>query len=163
MNSGPVTLIDPIGNSPAIIKKSVLKKIAPTWMDVSIKMKNDPETVKIFGWILEMYGYAIASALHGVRHILHPDFMVQPPFDPILEGSFIIHYTYGNDYNTKGELTYGVTGDWSFNKRSYKQSSVPRNIILPPSGVPETVVQLVQMINEATANIPNWDSLDDGN
>ncbi|PIA60187.1 hypothetical protein AQUCO_00400815v1 [Aquilegia coerulea] len=51
---GPVTNIDPIGNSPVIIKKSVLEKIAPTWMNISIKMKNDPETDKTFGWVLEM-------------------------------------------------------------------------------------------------------------
>ena len=71
-------------------------------------MKDDPETDKAFGWVLEMclfslifllpsleqsayvfisslilywcwkrYGYAVASALHGVRHILRKDFMVQ--------------------------------------------------------------------------------------
>ncbi|CAM8878829.1 unnamed protein product [Rhodiola kirilowii] len=28
---------------------------------------------------------------------------------------------------------------------------------LPPPGVPESVVTLVKMVNEATANIPNWD------
>lgn len=86
-----------------------LEKIAPTWMNVSLTMKNDPETDKAFGWVLEMfvveteslfinwllafsttslfsdkfllllirYGYAIASALHGVRHILRKDFMLQ--------------------------------------------------------------------------------------
>ncbi|KAL8545076.1 hypothetical protein ACS0TY_005321 [Phlomoides rotata] len=74
---GPVTNIDPIGNSPVIIKKSMLEKIAPTWMNVSLRMKDDPETDKAFGWVLEMYGYAVASALHGVRHILRKDFMLQ--------------------------------------------------------------------------------------
>lgn len=82
-----------------------LEKIAPTWMNVSLTMKNDPDTDKAFGWVLEMlaleqyvrslafessslfsdksllclirYGYAVASALHGVRHILHKDFMIQ--------------------------------------------------------------------------------------
>lgn len=30
-------------------------KIAPTWMNVSLGMKNDPQTDKAFGWVLEMY------------------------------------------------------------------------------------------------------------
>lgn len=34
--------------------KSELEKIAPTWMNVSLNMKEDPETDKAFGWVLEM-------------------------------------------------------------------------------------------------------------
>ncbi|XVF04754.1 hypothetical protein REPUB_Repub05bG0112400 [Reevesia pubescens] len=51
---GPVTNIDAIGNSPVIIKKDLLKKIAPTWMNVSLTMKDDPEIDKAFGWVLEI-------------------------------------------------------------------------------------------------------------
>uniref|UniRef100_A0ACD5VXC7 Uncharacterized protein n=1 Tax=Avena sativa TaxID=4498 RepID=A0ACD5VXC7_AVESA len=74
---GPITNVDPIGNSPVIIKKTLLEKIAPTWMNVSLQMKEDQETDKAFGWVLEMYAYAVASALHGVQHILRKDFMIQ--------------------------------------------------------------------------------------
>ncbi|THU70192.1 hypothetical protein C4D60_Mb08t22430 [Musa balbisiana] len=181
---GPVTNIDPIGNSPVIIKKSKLEKIAPTWMNISLKMKEDPETDKAFGWVLEMYAYAIASALHGVQHILRKDFMIQPPWDLKLDNTFIIHFTYGCDYTLKGELTYGKIGEWRFDKRSFLHGPPPRNLSLPPPGVPESVglvpldqrekreeegeggeeekvdmdkVTLVKMVNEATANIPNWD------
>lgn len=153
---GPVTDIDPIGNSPVIIKKSQLEQIAPTWMNVSIRLKEDPEADKTFGWVLEMYGYAIASALHGVQHVLRKDFMVQPPWDLEVGKKFIIHYTYGCDYTMKGELTYGKIGEWRFDKRSYLQGAPPRNLSLPPPGVPESVVTLVKMVNEATANIPDW-------
>ncbi|KAG2334174.1 hypothetical protein Bca52824_005354 [Brassica carinata] len=156
---GPVSNIDPIGNSPVIISKESLEKIAPTWMNVSLTMKNDPDTDKAFGWVLEMYGYAVASALHGVRHILRKDFMLQPPWDLSTKGKFIIHYTYGCDYNMKGELTYGKIGEWRFDKRSHLRGPPPRNISMPPPGVPESVVTLVKMVNEATANIPNWDTL----
>ncbi|XP_073125305.1 hydroxyproline O-arabinosyltransferase 3-like isoform X2 [Henckelia pumila] len=117
---GPVEKVDPIGNSPVIIKKELLEKIAPTWMNVSLKMKNDPETDKEFGWVLEMYGYAVASALHGVQHILRKDFMLQPPWDLETRNKFILHYTYGCDYDMK--------------------------------------ITLVKMVNEASANIPNWDT-----
>ncbi|KAI0531286.1 hypothetical protein KFK09_000839 [Dendrobium nobile] len=156
-DKGPVTNIDPIGNSPVIIKKSQLERIAPTWMNVSLKMKEDPEADKVFGWVLEMYAYAVASAFHGVQHILHKDFMIQPPWDLKVGKSFIIHYTYGCDYSLKGELTYGKIGEWRFDKRSHIRGPPPRNISLPPPGVPESVVRLVKMVNEATANIPGWE------
>lgn len=155
---GPVTNIDPIGNSPVIIKKELLEKIAPTWMNVSLKMKDDPETDKTFGWVLEMYAYAVASALHGVQHVLQKDFMLQQPWDLEVGKKYIIHYTYGCDYNMKGELTYGKIGEWRFDKRSFLRGPPPRNLPLPPPGVPESVVTLVKMVNEATANIPNWDA-----
>ncbi|XP_042408865.1 hydroxyproline O-arabinosyltransferase 3-like [Zingiber officinale] len=154
---GPLTNIDPTGNSPVIIKKSELEKIAPTWMNVSLSMKEDPETDKAFGWVLEMYAYAIASALHGVQHILRKDFMIQPPWDLKLGNAHIIHFTYGCDYSLKGELTYGKIGEWRFDKRTYLRGPPPRNLSLPPPGVPESVVTLVKMVNEASANIPGWD------
>jgi hypothetical protein len=34
--------------------QELLEKIAPKWMNVSLKMKNDKETDKAFGWVLEM-------------------------------------------------------------------------------------------------------------
>ncbi|KAG2240253.1 hypothetical protein Bca52824_090896 [Brassica carinata] len=154
---GPVTNIDPIGSSPVIISKESLEKIAPTWMNLSLTMKHDPD--KAFGWVLEMYGYAIASALHGVRHMLRRDLMVQPPWDLSTKAMFIIHYTYACDYNMKGELTYGKTGEWRFDKRLHLRGPPRRNISMPPPGVPESVVTLVKMLNEATSNIPNWDTL----
>ncbi|XP_028803967.1 hydroxyproline O-arabinosyltransferase 3 [Neltuma alba] len=156
---GPVTDVDPIGNSPVIIHKSLLEDIAPTWVNVSLRMKDDPETDKAFGWVLEMYAYAVASALHNVRHILRKDFMLQPPWDLDTEKKFILHYTYGCDYNLKGELTYGKIGEWRFDKRSYLMGPPPKNLSLPPPGVPESVVRLVKMVNEATANIPKWETL----
>ncbi|KAJ0253215.1 Hydroxyproline O-arabinosyltransferase 1 [Hirschfeldia incana] len=131
---GPVTNIDPIGNSPVIVGKEALKKIAPTWMNVSLAMKKDPEADKAFGWVLEMYAYAVSSALHGVSNVLHKDFMIQ------------------------GHLTYGKVGEWRFDKRSYIKSPPPKNLTMPPPGVPQSVVTLVKMVNEATANLPDWGS-----
>ncbi|KAJ4792574.1 Hyp O-arabinosyltransferase-like protein [Rhynchospora pubera] len=155
---GPINTIDPIGNSPVIIEKKSLGKIAPTWMNISLAMKKDTDADKSFGWVLEMYAYAVASALHGVRSILHKNFMIQPPWDLEVGDKFIIHYTYGCDYTMEGKLTYGKIGEWRFDKRSYDNSPPPRNLPLPPKSVPESVVTLVTMVNEATANIPNWES-----
>lgn len=36
------------------IMQDLLEKITPTWMNMSLKMKEDPETDKAFGWVLEM-------------------------------------------------------------------------------------------------------------
>jgi hypothetical protein len=59
------------------VEQAYLEKIAPTWANVSINMKDDSEADTTFGWVLEMYGYATASALHDVQHILVKDFMLQ--------------------------------------------------------------------------------------
>ncbi|XP_018455992.2 hydroxyproline O-arabinosyltransferase 1 [Raphanus sativus] len=155
---GPVTNIDPIGNSPVIVGKEDLKKIAPTWMNVSLAMKKDPEADKAFGWVLEMYAYAVSSALHGVSNVLHKNFMIQPPWDKEVGDKYIIHYTYGCDFDMKGHLTYGKVGEWRFDKRSYIKSPPPKNLTMPPPGVPQSVVTLVKMVNEATANLPDWGS-----
>lgn len=40
----------------------------------------------------------------------------------------------------QGELTYGVKGEWRFDKRSYLDDPPPQNLSLPPPGVPESVV-----------------------
>lgn len=34
--------------------QDILENIAPTWMNVSLRMKDNPETNKNFGWVLEM-------------------------------------------------------------------------------------------------------------
>ncbi|KAI3790534.1 hypothetical protein L2E82_03643 [Cichorium intybus] len=47
------------------------RKIASTWMNVSLRMKDDLIE------LLDGYAYAVASALHGVQHILRKDFMIQ--------------------------------------------------------------------------------------
>ncbi|KAF9593356.1 hypothetical protein IFM89_021760 [Coptis chinensis] len=63
----------------------------------------------------------------------------QPPWDLEVGKNFIIHYTYGCDYSLKGKLTYGKFGEWRFDKRSYLRGPPPRNLSLPPPGVPESV------------------------
>jgi hypothetical protein len=34
--------------------QTLIEKIAPTWMNLSIQMKEDKETDETFGWVLEM-------------------------------------------------------------------------------------------------------------
>lgn len=125
-------------------------------------------------------------------------FILQPPWDLSTRKFFIIHYTYGCDYNLKvklnnilfkkncyssydlmpanffafrlilwihhlpfpchpvsylrlhnlqGQLTCGKIGEWRFDKRSYLRGPPPKNLSLPPPGVPESVVRFEQYYN----------------
>ena len=56
--------------------QTLLEKIAPTWMNVSIQMKEDPETDKAFGWVLEMW----ELSLNLINALAHCDFVIIPDF-----------------------------------------------------------------------------------
>jgi hypothetical protein len=66
-----------------------------------------------WGWVQEMYAFTISLFVIGVRHvdlILH--MMAQPPWDTRMAMGpgrpyYILHYTYGNDYNAEGKHTPG--------------------------------------------------------
>jgi len=124
-----------------------------------------------------LYWYIASSTYRNQsRDVLSFCFLSgQPPWDMDIGKKFIIHYTYGCDYNLKvmflslssffsflsiisynfytfsviswtltsnfqGELTYGKMGEWRFDKRSHLRGPLPRNLPLPPPGVPESVV-----------------------
>ncbi|KAF5959645.1 hypothetical protein HYC85_000854 [Camellia sinensis] len=109
--NGPVTNIDPIGNSPVIIKKDTLEKIAPTWMNISLRMKDDPETDKTFGWVCLCCGLGFAwCAAYTLKRLYDIGFEpCTPPWDLETGKFFIIHYTYGCDYNMKFKLITSVS------------------------------------------------------
>lgn len=44
-------------------------------------------------------------------------------------------------HDTQGEMMYGNIGEWRFDKRLYLNGPPPRNLSLPPPGVPESVVR----------------------
>uniref|UniRef100_A0A0E0BHD7 Hydroxyproline O-arabinosyltransferase-like domain-containing protein n=1 Tax=Oryza glumipatula TaxID=40148 RepID=A0A0E0BHD7_9ORYZ len=69
---------------------------------------------------------------------IHPDCKSRPPWGLENGGAFIIHYTYGCDYDMKGKLIYGKVGECRFDKRSY-DSKPPRNLPLPQNGIPQSV------------------------
>lgn len=152
-----IEAMDPIGNSPTFIRKSDLRAIAPTWANLTQRVKTDPEADKSWGWVQEMYAYSMASFVHNVSHDLHLRLMAQPPWDTSVRRTLILHYTYGCDYTFDGKFTPGQFGQWRFDKRSYGARPPPRNLSHPPDGVPETVTTLVNMINEATYSIPGWE------
>ncbi|MCO5591604.1 hypothetical protein L7F22_045593 [Adiantum nelumboides] len=71
-----------------------------------------------------------------------------PPWDLEVAEHFLIHYTYGCDYTLQGVLTYGKIGEWRCDKRSYVLGAPPRNLSLPPPGVPESVQLQIYLIGK---------------
>jgi hypothetical protein len=159
MSDAAIEAMDPVGSSPVFLHKDDLRRVAPVWRDVTLKIKKDPEADKEWGWVLEMYGYTIASAIVGLRHDLRPQLQAQPPWDKSIGDFFILHFTYGNDYDLNGAFTPGKIGAWRFDKRTWMQGIPPKNLPLPPSGCDnELVKRLVEMVNEASAALPNWEN-----
>jgi hypothetical protein len=85
-----------------------MKKVMPTWMNVSIAVFKDEEANRVWGWVQEMYGFTIALYLNGIKHTdLFLHMMAQPPWDTEMQLGpnkpfYIVHYTYGMDYKLTG-------------------------------------------------------------
>uniref|UniRef100_A0A7R9VVW4 Hydroxyproline O-arabinosyltransferase-like domain-containing protein n=1 Tax=Chlamydomonas euryale TaxID=1486919 RepID=A0A7R9VVW4_9CHLO len=156
--------IAPIGNSPTFMTLEDMKTVMPLWMNISIAIFKDPDASKAWGWVQEMYGFAIGLFLGGIRHVdLYLHMMSQPPWDMNLEQSpgkpfYIIHYTYGMDYTLNGDFTPGKYGEWRFDKRTYAGQPIPRALGDPPKGMKNDLVRmLINSFNEATDATPCWD------
>ena len=52
--------IAPIGNSPTWMRTRDLTQLAPLWLETSVEMFRDAETKAAWGWVLEMYGFAVS-------------------------------------------------------------------------------------------------------
>ena len=149
----------PIGSSPTMLTWNDLEKVVPIWFNLSIAIHNDEEAVKEWGWVQEMYAFTLSMYKAGIRDIgLHLEMMSQPPYDTILEKYYILHYTYGMDYDLDGKFTPGKYGEWRFDKRSYASLPPPRHLSPPPDGMKNDLVRhLIKSMNEATDTIPGWD------
>ena len=84
----------------------------------------------------------------GVKHDLRPKLMAQPPWDKGLGEFFILHFTYGNDYDENGVFTPGKVGKWRFDKRSYMAGIPPKNLDPPPARVRQRTRQAADRDDE---------------
>ena len=57
-----------VGPSPLLVHKPMLRRLTPPWYNISLTLKRDPSADKRFGWVLEMWGYSIATASLGIKH-----------------------------------------------------------------------------------------------
>ena len=108
----PPEAFAPIGSSPAMLHVDALRRVVPKWHELAVAMKRDAQANEAFGWVVEMWAYSIASAQVGVTHELVKHFMLQPPYDKTMQvggkEAYIVHYTYGDDYDANGRFTPGV-------------------------------------------------------
>lgn len=162
----PIDQFEKIGNSPVQIHKRQFAAIADSWFKLSIAIKNDTEADREFGWVQEMYAYSIASATtldKPIRYALHVEMQLQPPWDKTLMSengrpAYMIHFTYGNDFDEKGKFTPGKVGFWHWDKRDWTSKYIPRNFPLPPEGCDNlAVIELVKRVNEAANHLERWD------
>ena len=70
-------VVDPCGPSPVLIHLDQLRKLTPEWLKLSFDLKRDAEADKVFGWVLEMWGYTLAATRLGIRHTVWKEFQVR--------------------------------------------------------------------------------------
>ncbi|KAJ9512189.1 hypothetical protein QJQ45_012657 [Haematococcus lacustris] len=154
-----------IGNSPTFISVRDFRKLAPVWYNTTMEVFADPKAYSAWNWIVEMYGYTLATYRTGLhKGLLTQSFLAHPPFDDNLVNEagqpyYLMHLTYPMRYNSSGKIVETLEeADWFFDKRSYGERPPPRNLPLPPAFVNNGLVALViNMLNEATNAIPCWD------
>jgi hypothetical protein len=159
--------VQPIGPSPVIIHKRDLEKVAPVWHETAKALKQNPEADSKLGWVIEMWGYAVASASIGLRHQLFNDFQVEPgalsdraQLTRFLERYWILHYTYQFEYYLDSTpCRPWMIGEYSLDKRHFSDSYPPYPIPLPPPKANQAAFFLVNAWNEAMGNISNWPTL----
>ena len=144
--------VDPCGPSPVLIHLPLLRRLTPHWLKLSFQLKRDREADKVFGWVLEMWGYTLASSRLGIRHLVWQDFQTEPSslWHTQLDGDpHIYHYTFGLEFTSDG-LPVTSIGEWSLDKRHF-MSSYPPRLQEPPACAGKAAVTLTSLLNEAAA------------
>ena len=161
---GDYTKVQPMGPSPVIIHKDQFASFVSDFNETSVALKLDPEADKRFGWVLEMWGYAITCAKNGIVHSMDDNFCTEAAHntpDNVLVnfpvGKKIMHFTYGIEYfhDAKPCPPWNI-GHWSLDKRHYGEYYPPKLLEPPPEGANEAAVWLHQAWQEAITNTPGW-------
>lgn len=143
------------GNSPSLMHRDDLARLAPGWRDFSLALHEDPAVRAAVGWVGEMYGFSLAACSARMWITLQTqELMLHPPFDTKLGEASIIHYTYGTELFANGSVADPgkVPKEqrvWAFDKRYFERDYPDGRISPPPKGAPESVERLVDAINEA--------------
>eukprot|EP00892_Ulva_mutabilis_P007542 jgi/Ulvmu1/515/UM001_0523.1 len=182
----PVEDIQPIGNSPVIISREMLREVVPRWDRLMRAIHEDEAASEGFGWVKEMYAFTLALANHpdGPPAVtLARCLMSQPPLDSkvmidtqAVNGPVvcqvdkskrhvkipILHLTYDQLFDKDGKwVNMDEDGDladvaWRFDKRDFWDDFPPLPLELPPEGTPESTVAMIERINQAGMSPELW-------
>lgn len=157
---GPREHVQPTGPSPALLHKKMLELVTNDWYELSVELKRDRETDACFGWVLEMWGWTITCARHGITHEVWQQFQIEPSAtwrqNVSGEDPYIYHYTFGHEYTREGYPMVGQQGEWSFDKRQYFGAFPASPMAEPPECAYEAAKVLVSLFNEGSAASPPW-------
>ena len=156
--------VQSIGPSPVVIHKRDLEQIAKPWNQIAISLKTNQEADNALGWVIEMWGYAIAAAKIGLKHQVFADFQVEPGAlsSPSQMKSFssrywVFHYTYQFEYMLDGTPCKPWTiGEFSLDKRHFSEEYPIPPLPQPPKEANEAAFYLLNAWNEAMLAIPAW-------
>jgi len=156
--------VQSIGPSPVVVHKNDLESIAREWKDLSEKLKVNPEADSKLGWVIEMWGYAIAAAKIGLRHQEFSDFQVEPgalssrqQLTGFPRRYWLFHYTYQFEYMLDGKPCQPWTiGEFSLDKRHFSDENPPYPLPQPPEKANAAAFYLINAFNEAMGNISGW-------
>ena len=123
--------VDAVGPSPILIHKPLLARVARPWWEMSQRMQRDMDAQRIFGWVLEMWGYNIAVRNMGIRHTVSKDIQVEPQGEGTddMETKYIYHYTFGL---TPKPIFKGAPS-WRLDKRMYYGGYPSDQLAMPPA------------------------------
>lgn len=156
--------VQPIGPSPVVIHRDDLETVATPWNDIAVWLKTNPEADSRLGWVIEMWGYSIASAKVGLSHQEFRNFQVEPggnsggeqlrDFDTKY---WVFHYTYQFETMLDGMPCKPWTiGEFSLDKRHFSDQYPTPPLPQPPKGSNVAAFWLLNAFNEAMLGIPDW-------
>ena len=156
--------VQSIGPSPVVIHRRDLERIANPWEQTAVGLKVDREADSRLGWVIEMWGYAIAAAKIGLKHQEFADFQVEPgalSSAGQLRGFparyWVFHYTYQFEYMLDGSPCQPWTiGEFSLDKRHFSDQHPAYPLPQPPPKSNVAAFYLLNAFNEAMGNISGW-------
>lgn len=139
--------VDAVGPSPLIVHKPMLQRLARPWWELSMRMKKDADANRVFGWVLEMWGYNLAARNMGIRHTVSKDFQVEPQGigTDDMDSKHIYHYTFGL-----------VIEPWRLDKRQYYGGYPPDHMPRPPMCSARSGFVITELFSEAAQHIRGW-------
>ena len=152
-------VVDPCGPSPTIIHLPMLRRMTPEWLSLSFELKRDPQADKVFGWVLEMWGYTLAARL-GIRHLVMEELQAEPSAlwnaDMKDHGSpHIYHYTFGLEYSLDGVAVLRRRRVVA-RQASLHEPLPAAQLEPPPRCAGRAAHTLHAFFNEASAALPQW-------